>query len=162
MNDHIQKVMSLAILFVALFAAEAASQTVTELPFTNRGMSGRSICFPLKTGIIKKEDLDKAREDKGCIPAKYVDIDFDEQTLLFWHVGGDCHMRAVIKGVSLDEINKVVTVEIDNISGGCRAGGLVEGFLTVDKIPDDFGVQIIENQIDVLNYRKDGFPISIF
>ncbi|MEZ5347439.1 MAG: hypothetical protein R2681_18045 [Pyrinomonadaceae bacterium] len=144
----------LLILFVLVLAGNTFSQSARELPFVNRMLPKNLSCRLLKTGVVSEADLKNVRERKRCELGEYLSVDFQKQTLILYRLGGDCHMRLDIKGIFREDEKKTVTVEIDNIWGGCRAGGWIDGFLVTEKIPDNYKVEINENLIDDRNYLQ--------
>ncbi len=120
----------------------------TEVPVLRRTGSRYSRCYTENT-VYTEESFNKlvaGSKDCSDLPS-LLKPDFKKQTLIGFHLGGDCFMRAAAKVVRSDK-EKIFTVRIKNIWGGCRAGGSFNGWLLVDKIPADYRVRFSKTRVE--------------
>jgi hypothetical protein len=113
------------------------------------GYASRSVtCLNVDTRVYNEESLKKLLSFGQCSQMfQGAKIDFKKQTLIGWQVGGDCHMM-VDTNFYRDDKEKLFTLVIKNIWGGCRAGGWRQGMFTVDKIPSDYKVKFVEYLVE--------------
>ncbi|MCB1026030.1 MAG: hypothetical protein KDB79_16660, partial [Acidobacteria bacterium] len=142
------KLPMIVFLTLALLAASAFSQASSEVAVFSHTPHQGSPCVPLKTGIVRESDFDTVKNNRNCPGEKLPTVDFAKHTLIFYTVRGDCFMRVSLRSVTRNNEKKTLRVELDNLWGRCRAGGAASGFIAVDKIPDDFELEFIENKID--------------
>lgn len=83
-------------------------------------------------------------------------LGFDKQTqmLIYWRAGSDCHMKAITKVFRSDR-EKRIRVVVNSIYGGCRAGGWLAGFITIEKSPPDYHVSVEVIGVDSIHNRQD-------
>lgn len=138
--------------FVAIRAQMPEGYTEVKLAWGSGneffGFGGRSDCWIREDGIYDEAKLKPLLADKECAESvKAMKIDFAKQTLVGWSAGSDCHMRVHIK-VLRSEAEKKYLVVINNIYGGCRAGGSRSGWIVLDKIPADHTLEVKEVRVD--------------
>lgn len=110
-------------------------------------------CWFNEDAVIDEEKFKKILADKECSYLENaLEVDFAKQTLIGFSIGGDCFMRTSTKVFRRDETKKY-NVRIKNIWGGCRAGGWVQGWLVIEKIPADYAVEFT-----VIRADKTGKP----
>jgi hypothetical protein len=86
--------------------------------------------------------------DEECAEAiKALNIDFTKQTLIGWSAHSDCHMQVKIK-VFRSDTEKNFLVIVNNIYGGCRAGGSRSGWIALDKMPAGYTLNTKEVRVD--------------
>lgn len=96
--------------------------------------------------VISKNDA--VAYERECVdPTKAMGIDLATHTLVRYSVASDCHMRVATKVIRSDAEKKFKLV-INNIYGGCRAGGWRQGWVAFEKIPPDYAFEIIEVKVD--------------
>jgi hypothetical protein len=119
------------------------------------GIGGRNDCWIRQDGIYDEAQLKPLLADKECAESvKAMNIDFAKQTLVGWSAGGDCHMSVRLK-VFRSEAEKKYLVIINNIYGGCRAGGSRSGWIVLDKIPSDYTLGVKEVRVDRIHGIND-------
>lgn len=145
---------ALALIAAAVIAAKAQPAGYTEVPqVPGRGsaifnFNNADGCRLREGGIYDAEKLRSLREVSKC--AETIDslnLDLTKHTLIGWSAHSDCHMRAIAK-VFRSEAEKKYLVVINNIYGGCRAGGSRSGWIVIDKIPADYTFNIKEVRVD--------------
>ncbi|MEO6393065.1 MAG: hypothetical protein ABIP75_14550 [Pyrinomonadaceae bacterium] len=151
----------LTLLLIAMGLVAAGSITVLaqlpegyiEVP-SQRGIpmqglgSGIAPCSIGEDGVYDKEKLQKLFFRKECEDSvKALDLDLSKQTLVGYSVGGDCHMHVRIRTYRSDKDKKYLTI-INNIYGGCRAGGGRSGWIILDKMPDGYTLVVKEVKVD--------------
>jgi hypothetical protein len=99
-------------------------------------------------GIFDEARLKPLLEKKECAEElKTLNIDFAKHTLIGWSAHSDCHMHVRTR-VFRDDAEKKYLVIINNIYGGCRAGGSRSGWIVLDKIPVDHTLEMKEVRVD--------------
>lgn len=120
----------------------------------------RSIgCVQLKDGSYELDAIKKLSSFESCrkdLPS--VDLDLESRTLFRWSAGSDCNMRVKLKVFRVDAEKKYKVI-INNIYGGCRAGGRRSGWVTFEKLPQGYSVEMVEVRIDRIHSgdRDDAF-----
>jgi hypothetical protein len=148
-------------LFVVLFlnaccAVSASAQILRvegerEVPVIKKLGSGRFQCRTGENALIDEEKFKKILADKRCsYLERELKVDFTKHTLIAFHIGGDCFIRAAARVFRRDETKKY-NVRIRNIWGGCRAGGSFQGWLVIEKIPAGYAVEFSETRDDGRN-----------
>jgi hypothetical protein len=140
-------ILTAVILFVAspVFAQPASWVEVERkrhLPADRPG------CW-LESGLY---DADKLRASMEKAPnckenLAGLDVDHDKESLIYYHAGSDCHMRVAIKVFRVDAERKYKFI-LNNIYGGCRAGGWRSGWVVIDKIPTGYELEMHEVKVD--------------
>lgn len=96
--------------------------------------------------VIAKNDA-SAYQRECADPTKSIGVDLTKQTLARYSVGSDCHMRVETKVIRSDAEKKYKLV-INNIYGGCRAGGWRQGWVAFEKMPPGYVFEIAEVKVD--------------
>jgi hypothetical protein len=105
-------------------------------------------CFRLEGGIYDEAKLAALRKDAKCAESiKALNFDHTKHTLIGWSAQSDCHMSVRSK-VFRSETEKKYLVIINNIYGGCRAGGGRSGWIVIDKIPEGYSFEMKEVRVD--------------
>lgn len=162
----------LFLLVLSICLATAGSQAVkAQLPegytevtpqrgFPTQGPGrGSAPCSINENGVHDKEKLQKLYFRKECEDSiKALNLDLTKQTLVGYSVGSDCHMQVKIRTYRSDREKKYLTI-INNIYGGCRAGGWRSGWIILDKLPDGFTLEVKEVKVDRIHGpdRDDAF-----
>jgi len=163
---------ALALIVAALLAAKAQPPPDTaptqppegyvEVARANRnnadllglGEGGRD-CFRMEDGIYDEAKLAALRRDARCAESiKGLDFDHTKHTLIGWSARSDCHMSVRSK-VFRSEKEKKYLVIINNIYGGCRAGGSRSGWIVIDKMPAGYTLEMKEVGVDRIHGIND-------
>ncbi|MBS1494516.1 MAG: hypothetical protein JST55_13455 [Bacteroidetes bacterium] len=99
-----------------------------------------------KSGADAKKFIDTTRSTS---PFRFDEIDFSKNTLvLFSYHGSDCHAR--FRYFSDKNMNqKIFTVHVDIIYGGCRAAGnYMSTWGLIPKPEDDYKINFVTKHID--------------
>lgn len=105
-------------------------------------------CYIRSDGIYDEEKLKPLLANPKCAEhLRGLDIDHKTQTLIRYSARGDCHMHLRTKIFRSDK-DKTYLLVINNIYGGCRAGGSREEWMVIDKIPEGYGLNIREVRVD--------------
>lgn len=105
-------------------------------------------CYIRDDGIYDEEKLKPLLARPKCAEViRALKVDHKTQTLIGYSARGDCHMRLHTKIFRSDADKKYLMV-INNIYGGCRAGGSRNGWMMIDKIPEGYGLSIREVRVD--------------
>jgi len=119
------------------------------------GYVGRAACLFREDGIYDEEKLRKLRDNPRCADeVKALNVDLSKHTLISYSARSDCHMRLRVKAFRSDTEKKYLVI-LNNIYGGCRAGGSREGWLILDKMPEGFTLEMKEVKVDRL-HEPDG------
>lgn len=122
-------------------------------------------CYIRSDGIYDEEKLKPLQANPKCAEhLRSLNVDHKTQTLIRYSARGDCHMQIRTKIFRSDTDKKYLLV-INNVYGGCRAGGSREGWMVIDKIPEGYGLNIREVRVDRIHgVNADGkdfyFPIQ--
>lgn len=117
-------------------------------PFDERGYGG---CFLVDGGIVDEAMLKPLMERKECADEiKALAVDLKKETLIAYRVGGDCHMSIRHKLFRNDDEKKLLLV-VNNLYGGCRAGGSRKGWIVLDKLPADYTLDIKIVRVDKIH-----------
>ena len=110
--------------------------------------SGIAPCSIRENGVFDQEALQKLFVRRECEDSiKALNLDLSRQTLVGYSVGGDCHMQVKVRTFRSDQDKKYLTV-INNIDGGCRAGGWRSGWLVFDKMPAGYTLEVKTVRVD--------------
>lgn len=134
--------------FVLMFAAAAFAQprgyeeitTVRELP-------GMPLSCWASDGTYDAERLAALQQKPNCEKTRDIAVDFSREMLVHWSAASDCHMRVWVKVFRVDA-EKQFRIILNNIYGGCRAGGWRNGFLVFEKPPQGWTVNFTEVDVD--------------
>lgn len=150
---------ALALILAALLAAKAqpldTAPTQPPAGYTEvtparplPGIFNYSGCYIREDGIFDEAKLKRLKERKECAEElKTLNVDFVKHTLIGWSARSDCHMQVKTRVFRSDAEKKYLVV-INNIYGGCRAGGSRAGWIVVDKIPDGYALDVKEVRVD--------------
>jgi len=153
-------VVSVLVCFVSLTAsAFAQPEGYVEIPFSGTAVDRTVGCVQLKDGRYDADMIEELRKFENC--RKHIpegDIDLASRTLVRWSAGSDCHMRVVVKVFRVD-VEQKYKVIVNNIYGGCRAGGSRSGWITFERLPQNYSVEMIEVRVDRFHFddREDVF-----
>jgi hypothetical protein len=113
------------------------------------GIFGYGGCYMREGGgVFDEARLKPLLERKECAEElKALNIDFAKHTLIGWSAHSDCHMHVRTK-VFRSETEKKYLVLINNVYGGCRAGGSRSGWILLDKIPEGYAFEMKEVRVD--------------
>lgn len=148
--------LMIATLMVALLSSIANAQPAgyTEVSSFQSAPSRKLGCYQLKEGVIDAAKLAELRKIPNCVEHIPEFTNAGDQTLVYYSVGSDCHMKVVVKVFRVD-LEKKYKVIINNIYGGCRAGGHRSGWVAFEKLPEDYQVEVKEVRVDRLHYGDD-------
>ena len=90
-----------------------------------------------------------------------LNVNYETSRLLYWSAASDCHMRVAVK-LFRSDVEKRVRLVLNNIYGGCRAGGWRAGWVVIDKPPAGYTVSIDEVKIDRIHGINDGGTGFVF
>ena len=128
----------------------------TEVPIIKKFGSGYFKCVRGEDAVIDEEKFKKIIAGKECsYLERALKVDFTKQTLIAFHLGGDCFVSAAAKIFRNDETKKY-KVRIKNIWGGCRAAGSFQGWMVIEKIPADYAVEFSKTRVDGRDESGDG------
>ena len=146
-----RSILLFAMLYVSALVSGAAAQPAGYVEVSSlRSLPSKSFgCIQLQTGIIDREKLAELRKIPNCIEhlPTFADENAENRSLVYYSVSSDCHMRVAVKVLRIDAEKKYLVV-ISNIYGGCRAGGVRSGWLSFDKMPADYQLEIKEVRVD--------------
>lgn len=112
-----------------------------------RHVPGDRIGCRAEDGVYDATKLNRLREGPDCEAARGIAIDFSREALFHWSAASDCHMRVVVKVFRVDAEQKYVVV-LNNIYGGCRAGGRRNGFLAFERPPEGDAIEFRPVRVD--------------
>lgn len=146
---------ALALIAAAVIAAKAQPAGYTEVPqLPGHGSaifnfnSNADGCWIRDNGIYDAEKLRPFRAVPKCLESiNALNLDPTKHTLIGWAAHSDCHMHVKAK-VFRSEAEKKYLAIINNIYGGCRAGGSRSGWIVIDKMPDDYAFDMKEVRVD--------------
>jgi hypothetical protein len=104
--------------------------------------------------VIDEETFKKIIADKECTSNEPFKVDFTKQTLIGYHVHGDCFVSATAR-VFRRESEKKYQVRVKKIWGGCRAAGSYQDWLVIEKIPAGYAVEFTETRVDRLDKSNE-------
>jgi hypothetical protein len=105
-------------------------------------------CYLREDGVYTEAKLKPLLENPKCAEEiRALHVDFARHTLVAYRARSDCHMRIRIK-IFRGDTDKKYLVIINNIYGGCRAGGSREGWIVLDKMPADYTLEMKEVRVD--------------
>ncbi|HMT06459.1 MAG TPA: hypothetical protein PKA82_00540 [Pyrinomonadaceae bacterium] len=148
--------LMIATLFVVLLATLANAQPAgyTEVPSFRSLPSKKLACNQLNEGVIDEKKLAELRKTPSCAEHIPEFTNAGDQTLVYYSVGSDCHMKVAVRVFRVD-LEKKYKVIINNIYGGCRAGGHRSGWVSFEKPPTDYQVEMNEVRVDRPHYGDD-------
>lgn len=110
--------------------------------------AGGRACWIRESGVYDEAKLKLLLTDKECAESvKALNVDLTKQTLVGWSAQSDCHMQVRTR-VFRSDADKKYLVIINNIYGGCRAGGSRSGWIVLDKIRSDHTLEVQEVRVD--------------
>lgn len=122
-------------------------QPLNSLPAFFGTRSGTD-CYLRDDGVYDEEKLKPLLVRSSCAESiRALKVDHKTQTLIGYSARGDCHMRLRAKIFRSDTDKKYLLV-INNIYGGCRAGGSRDAWMVIDKIPEGYELNIREVLVD--------------
>lgn len=142
-----------AVSFLAAFFAFSASAQIpksseeTEVAIIKQSASQHFGCRRIENEVVDEEKFKKIIAAKECSPAEPLEVDFTRQTLISYHISGDCFVYGTAKVFRHDGAKKY-KVRIKNVGGGCRAAGSFQGWLVIEKIPAGYAVEFTETRVD--------------
>lgn len=113
-------------------------------------------CKPVSGGYDRPFEFrasDKVQCDGEVAP---LNPDFARQRVIFWSVGGDCHVKAVVK-VFQSDAERRIRVITNALYGGCRASGHLAGAIVIDKPPAGYRVSVEDVSVD--EDKQNGFAL---
>jgi hypothetical protein len=144
-----------AVVILAFMAASFASAQQPDnfgkeisLPVATVFERGNTSCLHIENRVYNQESWKRLFDFAQCAEAlKGAQIDLKKQTLIGYHIGGDCHMMMRMN-LYRDDAKKLFTLVIRNIYGGCRAAGWHYGLYALDKIPADYKFKFVEYLVE--------------
>lgn len=126
-----------------------------EIPQLRHVPESRLGCY-IGNVVIDAEKLGEFEKSPNCKDIlKDLSIDFERETLVHYSVGSDCHMSIAIKALRSDA-DKRYKIIIDNIYGGCRAGGTRKGWVAVEKLRPGYNMEVVVVMVDRIHERSTG------
>lgn len=99
----------------------------------------------------------RVKGNETCVnPLDLIKVDFEKQTLIGYYILGDCFMRSRAE-VFRNDAAKTFRVNIIKKSGRCRAGGRFQGWIVIEKIPENYKVEFSEARAD----KDENFQIEL-
>jgi len=146
-----RSILLFAVLYVLALVSGAAAQPAgaVEIWSFQTAPSKELACSQLRPGLIDRKGLIELQKIPNCekhLPV-FTDEDAEEQSFVRYSVRSDCNMRVAVKVFRIDAEKKYLVV-VNNIYGGCRAGGVRSGWLSFDKMPADYQLEIKEVRVD--------------
>ncbi len=121
-------------------------------------------CFeriPTSPGVYDEERLRADAAKSNCrMPENGSGVDHTRHVLVGYSVAGDCHMKVAVRVFRINAERRYRVV-INNIYGGCRAGGRRKGWVMFEKPPDGYDIDITEINVDRFD-SEDGEPLFVF
>ncbi len=161
------EMLSLIFIFTVCLVFDSFAQQIefpndlgTEIPIVAKIGAKRFRCYSTKNLIVTKQEFEKLLDNKKCSPLKLLEVDFSKHTLINYQVGGDCFMRVKQK-VFRNEKTKTYNVQVKNYWGRCRAGSLYQGWIVINKIPEDYKVELKELKLDTTREKENDSFISV-
>ncbi len=147
-------------LIVILFTASAAlAQPAGLVEVRHRGILATQPfgCF-LESGLYDDSKLKAAMLKPNCADKLNLGVDPQKESLVYYRVSSDCHMQVAVKVFRL-AAEKKYKVIINNIYGGCRAGGTRAGWVVFEKLPPGYNVDMAVVTVDRIHgpIRDEGF-----
>jgi hypothetical protein len=162
-NRFIRRLFAVSILAAcgAFSASAQISKTneETEVPIIKQFRSPSFRCIRTENAVIDEETFKKIIADKECTSNEPFKVDFAGQTLIGYHVHGDCFVSATAR-VFRRESEKKYQVRVKKIWGGCRAAGSYQSWLVIEKIPAGYAVEFTETTVDRLG-KSDEENVSV-
>lgn len=153
------------ITMILTFAASAFGQPSgwVEVPQKRHLPTDRFGCW-LDSGLYDRDRLRAAMDKTANCKERLagLDVDHQKESLIYYHAGSDCHMRVAINVFRVDSEQKYKFI-LNNIYGGCRAGGWRSGFVVIDKIPPGYSLEMHEVRIDRIHgpIREESFAFPL-
>lgn len=142
-----------------LFAAVpsfAQPEHYNEIPISQGWMADAIRCRPESGGYDRPPTFIEFYKKECEAAVANLNVNYETSRLLYWSAGSDCHMRVVVK-LFRSDVEKRIRLVLNNIYGGCRAGGWRAGWIVIDKPPAGYTVSINEVQIDRIHgINNDG------
>lgn len=143
----LRRVAALTVLVITTAAIAAAQPDGwVALEFKHHPEERLAGCYPEK-GVYDAEKLRQVMSRPNCARLNELGLDPDRQSVVYYHVGSDCHMKLSIRVFRSDAERKFHVV-INNIYGGCRAGGWRSGWLTFEKPPIRYDIAVRDVRVD--------------
>ncbi len=135
--------------FIFLFTISVSGQPQGYVQVPHEGLPSDSLrCNVGSSAFTNADELKAALAGKNCThAAEVLQIDLARNTLAHYSAGGDCHMRVAVR-VYRNESDKQYKVIVNNISGGCRAGGRKSGWIVFEKARAGYEVRVVEVRAD--------------
>lgn len=154
----VRELVACAVLLFASICTFAQPAGYVEVP--HRGIIATQPfgCF-LEPGFYDAAKLKAAAKKPNCSDLAKLGIDSQKESLVYYRVGSDCHMRVAVKVFRVDA-EKKFKVFINNIYGGCRAGGTRAGWLVFEKMPPGYNVDmsvVMVDRVHEASSAPDGF-----
>jgi len=146
---------AIAFILAAILAAKAQPPAgyIEVVPVNrNAGLLGFDSsareCFLRESGLYDEAKLKPLLQRKECADSlKDLKVDFAKHSLIGWDAHSDCHMGVRTKVFRSDTEKKYLVI-VNNIYGGCRAGGSRSGWIVIDKIPEGYTFDMKEVRVD--------------
>lgn len=127
-----------------------------EIPILQKIASRQFGCY-IENNFYDKESFRRLATYKDCSFPNLETFkpDFKTQTLIGFHIDGDCDVRATAS-VFRNDKQKKYEIRIKAIRGGCQSNnGTLQGLLTIKKIRPDYKVDFSEIRADDEISEKD-------
>lgn len=149
MYNTITRLSVFLVLISASLAVDLSAQPkgFIEIPQLRSISADHPGCYR-ENGVVDEMGVAKMRENPNCAEdlAK-ITINFERETLVHYTVASDCHMSVAIK-VLRSDAEKQYKVIVDNLYGGCRAGGWRDGWIVFEKVRPGYTAEVIEVKVD--------------
>lgn len=149
--------------FIGALSVVTSAQPDGYREVSHRGLlaSEKLGCF-LASGPYEAKKLEAiAAEKPNCAYLRDLKVDRQKESLVYYHVGSDCHMRVKLKVFRVNAEKKYKVV-INVIYGGCRAGGWRSGWIAFEKTPPGYNIDVHEVGADRYDVREKGADHFVF
>ena len=151
-------VYSLAFISFLTLSLAAQPEGYIEVPRLRTFPGGGFGCY-IPSGNYDEEKLRAVLQRPNCAKeTRGLKVDLQKETLIRYNVGSDCHMRVETRVFRIDAEKRYEAI-INNIYGGCRAGGWRQGWIVIEKLPPGYNLDVVEVKIDRIHgpIRDEGF-----
>lgn len=140
--------ISFFLIFVVTLSVAAQPEGYVEVRQLRTFSDTRWTCLRATDGVYDEAKFRALAADKNCVSGNSdIRVDFENESLLHYSAASDCHMWVLTKVLRSDALRKYKLI-VNNIYGGCRAGGWRRGWIVIDRMPAGFVLEMAEVKVD--------------
>lgn len=147
--------ISFFLIFVITLSVAAQPEGYVEVRQLRTFSDTRWKCLRATDGVYDEAKFRALGADKNCVSNTDIEVDFEKESLLHYSAASDCHMRVSTKVFLSDTLRKYKLI-VNNIYGGCRAGGWRRGWIVIEKMRAGFIMELAEVKIDRIHRGGGG------